>query len=119
VVRRYGHRVVLAESDNDNYQHFILVRPLREACAHYKRQVTVNDDVPDEKEYGHRIVFRNCTKRRSVGGAFMGLRDEAIYACDYREPPHPESVRKYLDDPDRVHLGSDAYKRHLPMFGIT
>jgi hypothetical protein len=94
------------------------VRPVREACVHYKRQIMANDDAPNPEEFGHFIVFRNCTMRRSVGGAFMTLRDEAMYACDYREPPDPDSVEKHLDSRDRKALAS---KRHLELvrpFGL-
>ena len=88
------------------------VRPVRERCIFYKRQLMANDDVPDPSQPGHFLIFRNCTRRRSVGGAFMTLRDEAMYACDYREPPDPSSVEKHLDGRDRERLAS---KRHLEM----
>ena len=97
---------------------FVAVRPARERCIYYKRQVFSNDDQPDEKAFGHYIVFRNCTERRSVGGAFMSVRDEAVYACDYREPPHAPSVEKYLDKKDRERLASKAHLVRVPLFGI-
>src|SRR3989344_805152 len=67
------------------------VRPTREPCDYYKRQLFANDDVTDPAEPGHYIVFRNCGARRSVGGALLSPSNEAIYACDYRNPPAPES----------------------------
>lgn len=103
--------------DSRNEGHIrVFVRPARERCKHYMRQVLSHDGQPDPNEPGHRIIFRNCTIRRSVGGAFMGLRDEAVYACDYRDPPHIESVKKFLDDPDHDKLRSEAYKVKLPLF---
>lgn len=82
------------------------VRPVRERCKFYKRQSMANDDAPEPDEPGHFIVFRNCTQRRSVGGAFMTLRDEAVYACEYRDPPDPRTTEKYLDARDRKALAS-------------
>jgi len=113
VLTRFGHRVM---SVGNLYR---LVRPIRERCVHYKRQVFSNDEVTDEKAYGHKIVFRNCTFRRSVGGAFMSLRDEAVYACDYREPRDEASIEKYIDEPDRGRLRSRAHLHLLPLFGVT
>jgi hypothetical protein len=91
------------------------VRPKRERCKYYKRQIFANDaneaDTP-----GSKIVYRNCMIRKSVGGAFMSLRDEAVFACDYRDPSDRESTEKHLDAPDREHLRSDAHKKKLPLF---
>lgn len=95
---------------------FVAVRPVRERCEHYKRQVFSNDDQPNEGAFGHYIVFRNCTERRSVGGAFMSVRDEAVHACDYRSPPHLPSVEKHLDAKDRERLTRKVTR--VPLFGI-
>jgi hypothetical protein len=113
VLTRFGHRVMTAGP------FYRLVRPVRERCIHYKRQVFSNDEVTDEKAYGHKIVFRNCTFRRSVGGAFMSLRDEAVYACDYRWPRDEASIEKHIDEPDRMRLRSRAHLHLLPLFGVT
>lgn len=102
--------------DKSNVESRIHVRPIRARCVYYMRQVLSNDAVPDPDELGHKIVFRNCTARRSIGGAFMSLRDEAVYACDYRDPPDPASTEKHLDGPDRERLRSEAYKKKLPLF---
>ncbi len=90
---------------------FMRVVPVRARCEYYKRQVFNLDGEKD-----HRIVFRNCTIRRSVGGAFMSVRDEAIYACDYRSPSDPISTKKYLDDPDRAKLLSNDHNVKLDLF---
>jgi hypothetical protein len=98
LVERYG----LAFVNADGGDALLLVRMKRERCKNYKRQVMPNDDQPDENALGHRIYFRNCLARRSVGGALMTLRDEGVYACDYRDPPDYESVRIHLDERDRA-----------------
>lgn len=100
--------------------HFVLVEGLppvpvrmrRERCQHFKRQVMANDDIPNPEDFGHFLRFYNCTARRSVGGANMSLRDEAVYACDYRVPVDIESTEKYLDSWDRDRLEA---KRHLEL----
>ncbi len=98
---------------------YLPVKPRRERCEHYKRQVFANDDQPDMNSFGHRIMFRNCAARRSVGGALMSLRDEAVYACDYREPPEPLSVERYLDAADRNRIANKESIVQVPLFGIT
>ena len=90
----------------------IPVRMRRERCANWKRQIMANDDVPNPDEFGHFLRFYNCVARRSVGGANMTLRDEAVYACDYRDPVDMASTEKYLDGFDRERLDS---KRHLEL----
>lgn len=88
------------------------VRMRRERCKHWMRQVMANDDQPEPTEPGHLIRYSNCSARRSVGGALMTMRDEAMYACDYRDPYDAVTSEKYLDKFDRERLNS---KRHLEM----
>jgi hypothetical protein len=101
----------------DSPRKYWYVRPIRPRCKHYKRQVFANDGIA-KGDYGHCLVFRNCTTRRSVGGAFMSLRDEAVYACDYRDPPDLVSVEKYLDAPDRKKLSERPDLVLVPLFGM-
>lgn len=102
----------------DDDGRLVLVRPLRERCIHYKRQVFSNDAVPDPDAVGGKIVFRNCMIRRSIGGAFLSLRDEGIFACDYRSPSDSESIKHVLDEPDANRLRSNAHKIKLPLFNF-
>jgi hypothetical protein len=108
VEMRWG---VLFVRDGDG-ENVVPVRPRRERCKHFLRQVMANDDAPNPKEFGHFLRFYNCGARKSVGGALMTLRDEAVYACDYREPQDPTTTKKYLDDFDKDRLDS---KRHLEL----
>ena len=94
------------------------MRPLRERCKHYRRQVISNDDKPDPNEFGHQIIFRNCAARRSNGGAFMSLMGQGIYHCDYREP-RDEISSAELDRQDRERLESRAHEERVPMFNIA
>lgn len=110
VLREHGRAFVVLDGS------VIWVRPVREQCRYYMRQVFSNDSVPDPNEPGHRIVFRNCSARRSIGGAFLSLRDEAVYACTLRDPPHQESVDKYLDGPDTAKLRGTVPTPRLPLF---
>ena len=108
VQHRWGRTYVVGPMDD-----LILVRPRRERCKHYSRQIFSVDGEPDKK-----VLFRRCMAVRSTGGAFMSLRDEGVYACDHRDPPDPASVEQYLDGPDRRKLNSDDHKVRLPLFGI-
>jgi len=95
------------------------VRCRRERCKYYARQVYANDDEPDPKAHGHRVYFANCTMRRSVGGAFLSLRDQAIYACDYRDPPDMKTVEEHLDSFDRRRVADRPDKTMVPLFGLA
>ena len=110
VEKRFGVHVVWTEDAPSPLA--FPVRMLRERCRHFMRQVMANDDVPNPKEPGHLLRFYNCTARKSVGGAYMTLRDEAVYACDYRVPNDESSSEKYLESFDRKRLNS---KLHLEM----
>lgn len=109
---RSGHSVVSIGIDE-----YLLVRPIRPRCKHYKRQVFAHDGIA-AGDYGHFLVFRNCTIRKSVGGAFMSLMNEACYACDYRDPPDEASVKKYLDEPDQKKLDERPDLVLVPLFGL-
>lgn len=126
VVNRWGVNLVLLTAEEavalEGKAHgvhegaMLPVRPLRPQCGYYKRQVFSNDAQPDPLSPMHKIVFRNCTMRRSVGGAFMSLRDEAVYACDYRHPPDPGSVKLHLDEPDAKRLASRDHETLVQLF---
>ena len=119
VKTRFGTRIAKVPSRTQGSTTSIRARgPVREQCAHYKRQLFANDDQPDPNSAGHRIVFRNCTMRRSVGGAFMSIRDEAVYACDYRSPPSAASSRM-LDELDEKILENSRTRQLVPLFNLT
>jgi hypothetical protein len=133
VERRFGVTVVqLTEEEQDgvlprarralasarSLTLFYVVRPLREQCVHYRSQVFGNDDEPDVTRPGHRIVFSNCMVRRSVGGAMMSLRDEAVYACEHRYPPDPETVDRYLTQWNKERLLAAKHLVRVQMFNL-
>lgn len=93
------------------------VRPKRERCEHYCRQVFSNDSQPDPALEGHQIVFRFCKARRSNGGAFMSLSNEAVYACDVRKPPDDFST-SLQDKKDRKKLVDRPDLLKLPLFNM-
>jgi hypothetical protein len=113
VIEMWG--VVCAKVAQDTFRP---VRPIRPKCAHYKRQCFNNDEQPDPAEPGHRINFTHCIERRSIGGAFMSLRDQAIYACDHRDPPDEASRALHLDAFDEKRLREQGHKTKIPLFGM-
>lgn len=86
---------------------FLRVMPRRQRCIHYSRMVFANDD-PTFKpgEFGHQVLYRNCAARRSVGGALMSVQDQAVYACEHREPRDFVSIERFLDGPDRKRMAA-------------
>lgn len=117
VEERWGEKVVQQGSSADGDPIFLPVRMRRERCEFYKRQVFSNDDQPNPDEFGHQIVFRNCTARRSNGGAYLSLRDEGIYACDHRSPRDEASISEQ-DRKDSIKLRTQPHKIRLPLFGM-
>jgi hypothetical protein len=141
VVRRWGHAfVVLTETEAetlhqrekvdddtavepspqtwfDDVTVLLAVRPRRERCECYKRQLFNHDGhAPTEKS--GKLPFANCIHpaRRSLGGAAMSLRDQTVYACEYRSPPDPESVARELDQRERERLATEV--EMVPLFGL-
>lgn len=103
--------------------YLIPVRPVRPKCIHYGRQLFSWDDATPEnrKEGKHdKIRFTNCAHpaRRSVGGAALSLRDEGVYACDWRSPPDPSSTEKWFDSVDRERLDRKGPVEMTPLFKI-
>ncbi len=119
VKKLFGHDVAEVKIENmPLVPIYVVVRPRREVCKYYKRQVFPNEEVPNKDEYGHEIVHRNCTIRRSNGGAFLSLRDEGVYMCDYRDPPDPlSSIRQNQKDYEK--LNKKPHLVRVPMFGMS
>lgn len=116
VVKRFG--VFVARYERDGRTAHLAVRPRRERCEFMQRQVMANDEQPNRDDFGHYVRYYNCTKRRSVGGAFMSLRDTAVYACDYRRPNDPDSIEQFLDSFDRKRLGEKRHLEMVPLFNL-
>lgn len=93
------------------------VRPRRERCKYYRRQMYASHTQPVHGEPGHLQAARVCLARRSVGGAFLSLRDEGIYACDLRDPPDQQTTHLYLDAPDARRLDAGEPEMVAP-FGL-
>ena len=110
VEKRWGKSFVMSEGQ------LVPVRPSRPACKYYKRQAFAKKGI-DKGEDGHLDVARNCIMRRSIGGAFLSLNNEAVYACEYRDPPEPDSVERVLEKPDCKRLDGPPPER-VPMFGL-
>lgn len=96
VEKRFGLTLVqlTAEEMQPQDGSHLLVRPVREQCIHYKRQLF-------QEAQSFMRTYRNCTARRSNGGAYLSLDDEAVYACDYRSPKDQASTDKHLDTRQR------------------
>jgi hypothetical protein len=115
----YGHPFVRnTDGPTERVRSWLIpVRPKREKCVHYRRQVFAKRGI-EQGEFGHYDLYRNCVARRSVGGAFLTVKDEAVYACEYRNPPDEASVAEHLDkyDDERLRAGPPE---EVPLFGIT
>lgn len=81
-----------------------MVRPIRPQCVHYRRQCWANDEQKNAETFGHLVFTRSCMARRSVGGAFLSVSNECAYACEFRDPPDPASIEKWIESRDRKRL---------------
>ncbi len=119
VTEHWGKLFVKVEQKSGPPQ-YVAVRPVREQCVHYRRQHFANDEAPLPGEKGHNIFYRLCTHpaRRSIGGAAMSLRDEAIYGCDFRQPFVSECNR-FIDAWDHKTLKERPHLTRLPMFNLA
>ena len=114
IARRWGFWTVQGDKDGE----YVPVRPVRERCDHYRCQVMNNDEQSDPTQLGHKIIFRNCAARKSVGGALMSLRDQSVYSCDYRSPPD-ERTAKEFEDKERARLHSRAHEQMIPFLKLS
>jgi hypothetical protein len=83
---------------------YYMVRPIRPQCVHYRRQCWANDEQKHPETFGHLVFTRSCMARRSVGGAFLSVSNECAYACEFRDPPDPTSLEKWIESLDRKRL---------------
>lgn len=123
-VRQYGADNGITVSDNDGQLLALLlaqvnpnqamnnawveVFPVRPVCKHYARQLTQFDLNAQAK-----VMLRVCAARRTTEGAFMSLRDRAMWACDLREPHVPSST---LDEFDARKMQEGTHREYVPMF---
>lgn len=89
----------------------IQVTPKRLPCTHYVRQMVQFEHNPEVK-----MISRLCSARRDRQGAFMSVRDRAVWACDMRFPPDPESTR-LLDEFDEKKLKEGRERTFDSIFG--
>lgn len=107
----FGYPTVLVDGER------IIVKPIRSKCIHYRRQL-FNVDGKDPDEFGGKVQFQNCGARRSNGGALMSLSGQAVYGCDYRDPPDPRSTEKWLDYFDAKKLRDKPHLTLVPELGL-
>lgn len=98
---------------------YVVIEPRRPECLHYKRSVFANDSAKNKTDVGHKIVYRNCEARRTVGGATMKLGDELVYCCEWRNPPDPASVEQHIGAWDRQKLDDgERPPEMVPLLGL-
>lgn len=113
---RFGVRTVEERDEGDGFLRITFVRPVRPACAHFVRTVLCHDPSVPFGEIGHEMMYRNCTARRSVGGAMMSLNAEGVYACELRSPREPISEERHIKKPDHRRL--TQYVESVPLFNL-
>ena len=120
VHKRWGQTFASGSSPGANSmaQRQVVVRPLRPLCVNYRRQL-FNIDGKDPHEQGGKHQFQNCAARRSNGGALLSLNGQAIYACDYRNPPDLPSTERFLDGFDKKRLREKKHLKLVPVFGMS
>lgn len=118
ILRRYDPKLVDHAPDGthwvDDKGVALRVEPLRPRCKHYVLQL-----VPPPPSLEGALKFgdlhRYCAARRSVAGAFLGLKDAALKACSLRDP-YDQQTSDILTQFD-AELEAKAKKRTLhPMF---
>jgi hypothetical protein len=112
VVRKWKYNIIVEDGG------YILVRPIRPVCKHYKRQLFNNEELGSNvNEFGGKHLSVSCTARVSVSGAFLCLRDTAVFACDFRDPPCEQTSFEHLDAPEKERLGKKT--EIIPLFNLS
>lgn len=88
----------------------VVVQPKRAACEYYVRQITQFEHNPEA-----RVVLRLCSARRTTEGAFMSVRDTAVWACTMRNPRDYES-EELIDNFDKEKVSAGSRRVHLSIF---
>lgn len=104
------HKVGVSEVQTSE-QDPIEVQPIRPRCAHYVRQMGQGSLNSAMKEH-----YRLCSARRTTEGAFMSVRNQALWACTMRSPRDPDSEEK-LEDFDEKKIAEGAQREYYSIFG--
>lgn len=81
------------------WKRWVEVRPVREKCRHYHRQlVDWNDDTDIQ------FMIRLCTMRKTDTGEFVSLTDTRMHGCDLRDPEIGSREYSLNDRDDALHL---------------
>lgn len=86
------------------------VMPIRPPCAHYARQLSQFDLNAQAQ-----VMLRVCAARRTTEGAFMSLRDRAMWACELRMPADAAS-NESLDAFDEKKMQQGKSRELFPIF---
>lgn len=113
VVEKWGSKWA---RDPEGSEAYIPVRPIRPGCVHYTRTVFCADPSIPVGTFGSQDLHRTCMARRSVGGAFMSLRDEAVYACEIRQPRDEKSELIHIRVKDKERL--ERVVEEVPLFNL-
>ena len=113
-----GKTYAPAEVEDNGVIHFvreggrmILVRPVRMRCSHLERMLTISDELSTKVSPLHTY----CKGFRSVGGAKMSLMDQAILACEVRQPPDDRSGKAIVERVE-AKIAQGKEKKGLPMY---
>lgn len=96
---------------------FVEVEPIRPECKHYLKQLDPPTPSQMLQGYVQGVMFRYCTAKRNVSGAFFGLSNKAMRACSAREPfdeANDARLRKF--DSDLIDKSRDRVE--LPLFNL-
>lgn len=94
---------------------WVEVEPLRAVCAHLVLQLGPLTDNEKAMGYSKGWLQRFCSVRRTVAGSFMRLTDDAMRACNVRDPIDSSGL-ELMREMDEVQVERSATRVMLPLF---
>ncbi len=92
---------------------WVIVEPVRPACAHYLRMQT---DLAADRDA--RYLQRACTIQRGEDGEYYSVRDTMVTACNLRSPRHYETEIAILDAFDESKMAQAAAAKEQEAFSV-
>lgn len=97
---------------------WVELEPLRPACRNLVQQVLPLTEQEKALGYTKGWLKRYCSVRRTVAGAFMELTDDAMRACNVRDPVDVPGL-ELMTNFDLVQIRRSAERTLLPLFSAT
>lgn len=83
----------------------------RKQCSHYRRQL-----LPSASDKNLRVCLRYCAAIRNETGEMTDLGNTEVLACEFRDPPDPESNKRLEEFDAELARRQDERRKEAEVF---